>query len=192
MSNLHPVFEQALRPFAPRFEHTSCSQCGHDTGPGDAGHSSCATHALDHINALASVNCIDDISRREKLASIRMLASEAIEHGTTQSASPAAPNLSGMYPYEFETSLGLCLRCYLDYEPAEPQTHLEPGCSERIELVYAFAGLIDISEVLHGDVKALIEEDALADRRKQLAAEIADFNYDRAEEIVRGRMECAA
>jgi hypothetical protein len=51
MSNLHPVFEQVLRTFAPpaatntpRFAMTSCSQCGRDTGPGDAGHSSCATH----------------------------------------------------------------------------------------------------------------------------------------------------
>jgi hypothetical protein len=51
MSNLHPVFEQVLRTFAPpaatktpRFAMTSCSQCGRDTGLGDAGHSSCATH----------------------------------------------------------------------------------------------------------------------------------------------------
>lgn len=28
----------------PRFAMTYCSQCGRETGPGDAGHSSCATH----------------------------------------------------------------------------------------------------------------------------------------------------
>ena len=28
----------------PRFAATSCSQCGTNTGPGNAGHSTCATH----------------------------------------------------------------------------------------------------------------------------------------------------
>lgn len=97
MSNLHPVFAQALRPFAPRFEHTE--------------------------------------------------------------ASP----LDGLYQYEHITSLGLSLRCYLEHEPAIDGGDAHPGTKEQMALVYAFAGLIDISEVLHDDVKALIEEEALTD-----------------------------
>lgn len=150
MTNLHPVFEQVLRTFAPpdlpktpRFAMTSCSQCGRDTGPGDAGHSSCATHA--------------------------------------------APDLSSMYAYEFESDLGLCLRCYLDYEPAEPQTQWEPGCTASMDLVYAFAGLIDISEVLHDDVKALIEEKALS----RLKAEDQDARTEAAISRHMSQMEAA-
>lgn len=47
MSNLHPVFAQALAPFAPppRFARTYCSSCGCELGPGDSGVSRCEDHA---------------------------------------------------------------------------------------------------------------------------------------------------
>lgn len=46
ISNLHPVFQQALAPFmAARFPATSCSQCGSGFGPGDHGFSHCQDHA---------------------------------------------------------------------------------------------------------------------------------------------------
>ena len=131
----------------PRFEQTHCSQCGNDTGPGDSGHSSCATHGP-----------------------------QAVE-----------PDLKDMYSYEYVTSLGLSLRCYLEYEEAEKQTNSEPGCSESIDLVYAFAGLIDISEVLHDDVKALIEEKALS----RLKAEDQDARTEAAISRHMSQMEAA-
>ena len=37
-----------------KFAHTSCSQCGEDTGPGDAGHSSCATHSAPDLSGFYS------------------------------------------------------------------------------------------------------------------------------------------
>ncbi len=121
----------------PRFAQTSCSQCGRDTGPGNSGHSSCATHTP-----------------------------------------PATqPDLRGMVDFEFTTENDLTLRCYLDYEPAEKQTHWEPGCSESIDLVYAFAGLIDVAELLSDKLKAKIEELALAD----MADKAKQAEYDRAE-----------
>lgn len=148
-NHLHPVFEQALRPFAPapRFEHTYCSQCGRDTGPGDAGHSSCPTHQL-----------------------------------------PTAPHLSGLYDYEFVTSMGLCLRCYLEYEEAKDGGDDHPSTPESITLEYAFAGLIDVSEVLSDDVKELIEEEALADLKKSAQ----DSHDDARIEAYIDRMECEA
>jgi hypothetical protein len=33
-------------PYAPKFEQTSCSQCGREFGPGDHGYSHCADHGL--------------------------------------------------------------------------------------------------------------------------------------------------
>jgi hypothetical protein len=128
----------------PRFEKTSCSQCGRDTGPGDAGHSSCATHG----------------------------------------PAAVAPDLTGMYSYEYVTSLGLCLRCCLDYEPSEKATQSEPGCTASMELVYAFAGLIDISEVLSDDVKALIESEAM----ESMKMDKWNDDYDRGEERHLDRM----
>ena len=44
MNNINPTIMQALSGFMPRFIETSCSQCGCATGPGDSGHSTCATH----------------------------------------------------------------------------------------------------------------------------------------------------
>jgi len=147
MSNLHPVFEQALRPFVPRFERTSCSQCGHDTGPGDAGHSSCKTHQL-----------------------------------------PVAPDLSDLYAYEYETSTGLCLRCYLEHEPAIDGGDAHPDEPECITLVYAYAGLIDISEVLAKDVIDTIEEEALTDLQRKAKGSHDDASIER----YLDRVECEA
>lgn len=134
---------QTIAGHAPRFAQTSCSQCGRDTGPGDSGHSSCATHQL-----------------------------------------ATAPDLSDLYSYEFVTSLGLSLRCYLEHEASENGGDDHPSTSERIDLVYAFAGLIDISEVLSDDVKALIEEEAM----ESMKMDEWDAEYDRGEERYLDRM----
>jgi hypothetical protein len=50
-----------------RFEHTSCSQCGTDLGPGDAGVSSCCDHGACRVKARgAACECDrpDAISQR--------------------------------------------------------------------------------------------------------------------------------
>lgn len=44
MNTLHPIMQQALAPFMPRYAMTSCSQCSQDTGPGDHGYSHCRDH----------------------------------------------------------------------------------------------------------------------------------------------------
>jgi len=76
-----------------------------------------------------------------------------------------ARDTKGMVQYTFTNSEGLELDCWLEYEPAERQTHLEPGCSKSIDLVYALHKGEDISEVLSEDVIGLIEEEALADMK---------------------------
>jgi len=179
----------------PRFEKTSCSQCGRDTGLGDAGHSSCATHVLDHINALASVNCVDDISRREKLASIQMLASEAIDHCAThgQQVAPVnklaitAADTNGLYHYDYTGSEGLELACYLEYEAAERQTNDCPGHPEGINLIYALHKGEDISEVISDDTKGLIEEEAL----HSMEMDKWNVEYDRGEDRYHDMREAA-
>lgn len=75
-----------------------------------------------------------------------------------------APDLEGLYEHEFVTSLGLSLRCYLEHEEAEDGGRDHPSTPESMSLLYAFAGLIDISEVLSQDVIDLIEEEALGDK----------------------------
>ena len=48
MNQLNPTIAASL---PPRFAITSCSQCGHDTGSGNAGFSACADHlAIDDEN----------------------------------------------------------------------------------------------------------------------------------------------
>lgn len=39
--------EMPIQMFEPRFQHTYCSQCGRDCGPGDEGFSSCGNHIAD-------------------------------------------------------------------------------------------------------------------------------------------------
>jgi len=90
-----------------------------------------------------------------------------------------ARDTKGMVPYTFTSSEGLELECYLDYEPAEKQTNWEPGCSESIELIYALHKGEDISEVLHDDVKALIEEEALAALHEQDRESCTDAAIER-------------
>ena len=41
----HDAGELPIVMFEPRFQHTYCSQCGRDCGPGDDGVSGCAGHA---------------------------------------------------------------------------------------------------------------------------------------------------
>jgi len=138
MKNLNQSIAQAIAGHAPRFAETSCSQCGRDTGPGNSGHSSCATHT------------------------------------TTP-----APDLSGLFDYEYETSLGLCLHCHLEHEESEDGGRDHPSTPEGINLVYAFAGLIDISEVLSEEVVGLIEEEALANLRQQATDNRDDARIER-------------
>lgn len=41
---LQPTQSNKKPPDMPRFENVSCSQCGHDFGPGDHGYSHCEDH----------------------------------------------------------------------------------------------------------------------------------------------------
>jgi uncharacterized protein (DUF1800 family) len=42
--HVHPLIQEALAPFSPKFEETHCSQCGQEFGPGDHGYSDCRSH----------------------------------------------------------------------------------------------------------------------------------------------------
>lgn len=53
--NLHPDIVNAIAGTMPKFHQTSCSQCGCDTGPGDHGHSTCATHQREPDNSLETI-----------------------------------------------------------------------------------------------------------------------------------------
>lgn len=74
---------------------------------------------------------------------------------------PTRDDLRGCYEHSYTTAGGLTLACYLDYDEAEPQTRDEPGCAERIELVYALVQGIDVSELLE-ELRDEIETKALA------------------------------
>lgn len=131
---------------------------------------SCDKHVLDHINALASVNCVDDISRREKLASIRMLASEAIDHHATHAAMPATPDLSGLIVHTYTTDEHLSLRCYLEHDDAiDGGGDAHPDSKERVWLVYAFAGAVDVFELVEKvpGLQAKIEAEVLASLKRK-------------------------
>ena len=44
MSNLHPVMQQVVNSWIPKFKVTYCSQCGGEFGPGNHGYSHCTDH----------------------------------------------------------------------------------------------------------------------------------------------------
>ena len=81
-----------------------------------------------------------------------------------------APNLSGLFAFEYVLENDISLRCYLEYEAACNGRGAHPDTSESIELLYAFVGLVDIAgtELIADDLKAKIEELAL----EKMAAEV--------------------
>lgn len=78
----------------------------------------------------------------------------------TEGYRPDKKDLQGLYQYRFETAGGLVMDCFLEHTPATEATDVCPGNSERLELIWALVGGIDISEVI-GDAKDTIEEEAL-------------------------------
>jgi hypothetical protein len=78
----------------------------------------------------------------------------------TEGYSPGADDLRGLYQYRFETSMGLVIQCYLEHQTAEEATDVCPPIDERMELIWACVGGIDISEVLT-DIAPVIEAEAL-------------------------------
>lgn len=146
---IHPILAQALGPWVPpakpRFEKTYCSQCGRDTGPGDAGHSSCATHG------------------------------------------PAASgfDLSGLIDYWYTTDTGFTLRCYLEHDEAVAGGgDAHPNASEKVWLVYAFAGATDVFELVEQvpGLQAKIEAEALADLQRKAKESHAESAISRWED----------
>jgi hypothetical protein len=95
---------------------------------------------------------------------------------------PTVPDVSGLYDFEYVTEDGVSLRCYLDWEGEEPQTHDAPGCSEYIVLMYAFVGIIDIAKLLDPALIEKIEAAALAEMTKEAEESAADTAIDAWEE----------
>ena len=73
--------------------------------------------------------------------------------------------LKGLYEYAYESSTGLCIDCYLDYQEAHDGgtgPNSDESYSESITLMYALVNGVDISSVLSEDVQSTIETEALA------------------------------
>ena len=58
---------------------------------------------------------------------------------------------------------GFRLVCHFDYQPAERQTHWEPGCPESIELCAAYIGAVDVLEMIPDSQREIYEQQALDD-----------------------------
>ena len=94
---------------------------------------------------------------------------------------PVAEDLKGLYHHTFETSGGLVIQCYLEFEAEERATYDEPGCAASIELVWALVEGVDIAEVI-GDLKLTIEEEAMEDMATAADDAKADAAADRWED----------
>ncbi len=92
------------------------------------------------------------------------------------------------YQYQYTDSEGLVIDCYLEYESAEKQTHDSPDHPETMDLIYALVNGVDIAEVLHDDLKQLIEEKALA----SMETDGWNSGYDRGAELAEERAGCEA
>lgn len=110
-------------------------------------------------------------------------AAAGIKPRTVISAPIKLPNmavdtskLKWLFEYEYETSLGLHLDCYLEYEEGYDGGNDEPSYPGSITLVYALVNGVDISEVISADIHSDIEDDALA----QMRADADSFDEDRA------------
>jgi len=92
------------------------------------------------------------------------------------------------YSYQYTSSEGLVIDCLLDYTAAERASNDSPGHPEEMDLIYAMVNGVDIFDVLHDDVKGLIEEEALT------SMEVDKWNsdYDRSEERAHDRAACEA
>lgn len=107
---------------------------------------------------------------------------------------PDAADLHGLYPYRFETAGGLVIQCYLEHQTAEDATDVCPPIAERMELIWACVGHIDISEVLV-DMEPVIEAEALEDLQaaaKKEADEPVDHTAALHHYTAMAEMACAA
>ena len=98
--------------------------------------------------------------------------------------------LKGLYEYEYETSTGLFVDCYLVYEeehdggnPSNPNS--EESWPESITLTHALVNGVDIVGVLSEDVQSTIETEALA----SMTTAAVDQECDRGEDRWNDRME---
>ena len=95
---------------------------------------------------------------------------------------PVTPTCTnGLYEYVYETEIG-DLTCWLDHQPAERQTHWEPGCDEALDLVNVWLKDIDIVDRIPDEIKVSIEECALeallADREQDRCDQYEARNYE--------------
>ena len=94
----------------------------------------------------------------------------------TAGYTPDAADLHGLYPFRFETAGGLVIQCYLEHQAAEDATDVCPPIAERMELIWACVGHIDISEVIQ-DLAPVIEADALEDMQEAARREAAEPDH---------------
>lgn len=83
------------------------------------------------------------------------------------------PYPRGSYEYVFSTDLGEVI-CWLDHQPAEPETLEHPGGDEELTLTHAWIKDLDVYERLDESVCKSIAEAALC----QLVDERNEHNTD--------------
>ena len=93
---------------------------------------------------------------------------------------PDAADLKGLYHHTYETSGGLTIECYLEFEAGEAQTWDHPGCAAQCTLVWALVEGVDISEVI--DIGPAIEEAAMLGMESDANDCLADIAADRYED----------
>ena len=90
--------------------------------------------------------------------------------------------LKGLYEYAYESSTGLCLDCYLDYQEAHDGgtgPNSDESYPESITLMYALVNGVDISGVLSEDVQSTIETEARASMETAAFERDCDDGEDR-------------
>lgn len=90
--------------------------------------------------------------------------------------------LKGLYEYAYESSTGLCIDCYLDYQEAHDGgtgPNSDESYSESIALTYALVNGVDISSMLSDARIDEIETKALASMEKAAFDQECDRGEDR-------------
>ena len=91
---------------------------------------------------------------------------------------PPKPNpYKGLYEYEYAFEHGE-LKCYLEYSARCKPSDFDPGEPEEINLMYALANGLDITEMLREGIKELIEEGALNDMERRAMEDCDEPDYE--------------
>lgn len=104
---------------------------------------------------------------------------------------PDSKDFSGLIHYTHTTDNGLVLKCWLEHEDAVTGGgDAHPDTGAKVWLVYAFAGLVDVFELVEQvpGLKDKIEAEAL----KSMKMDQWNVEYDRGEQRAQDRADWSA